>query len=32
MPVPVGSLRKLGKDRGMITRDHMPPTTSEATL
>jgi hypothetical protein len=32
MPVPVGSLPKLGRERGMITRDDMPPTTSEATL
>ena len=32
MPVPVGSLPWQGTERGMIIRDHMPPTTSEATL
>jgi hypothetical protein len=32
MPVPVGSLPKLGREPEMITQDDMPPTTSEATL
>jgi hypothetical protein len=32
MLVPVAFLPKRGRERGMITRDDMPPMTSEATL